>query len=892
MSMEVRALMEKKQVGVVKFYHPRKRYGFITCEGGKDVFFHLNHVRSLSPPVPGHAVQFVEGRNAEGPTAEDIIIVPDSYIAYEQGVIEQLTFEGGVIACDHHRRPVNFLAKDFIPRERVNSLVEGVEVEMALLVEEPDGVRATVVRPLGFNPNAQARSERPASEEEEDNRRLLGILYKTDHDEEAAEAASILCERNLRATLSALVERIFDPRLQRRTRVHLVRLIPRIYLDDESQPFLHLTAHSLADLLEAEEPDPSKVRQMMDHLFVSTTWPYRWSQYLLPYGLTVLRHLATYDPFPMIFKDDSLSGRVLYWLDRACAHVEQRRSGFSYVLATALAALDALWHLNLLPTRIEELSARLIHAAEGEELGQQLHFLRERLSASYGALLLEPLSQHAEVELILRDTGATETLVGWIEALGREADGRGENPCESLLRILPSLETLAQSERLRGPLEGALKPFWDRMTPDYLASLLHHGQLSDGALWPCLRHWDQHGAWSAWLAHEALRQELLEWLQRVCAHGTASLPPRWGTNLALRLIEELQAYADLRPALRGILGLLFSDVCERLETAPANTLTELLEQVADLPLPGLAGVLVRRLTDGSLEEMARRRIVGFFQRLGPPLDEWSELVEQWQQRPTDPRVISELCEAARQSDDPRPEVREFGKALQARLAEEEIVVHDGFITHLEPGPKGEECCRIEGYDIRLPRRLFQDPRDFAVNQYVRLVQRGGLAMGVVRVAVPESEYVCGLLAQPLEVNERGVIHGVITDGHNQTYAFALTHVVRGSRCALRVGDLLKFTRAPAPPGSATDFLAFNLATEFGPEDLPLLLGTYEQATLEPVRAQALRTLLDLLPAPEETSGEVRASWTARMRQMNAEAWQRFLDSLTVEERARVEAWLK
>lgn len=884
--------MEKKQVGVIKFYHPRKQYGFITRAGGEDVFFHLSHFRSLSTPVPGHAVQFVEGRNAEGPTAEDIIIVPDSYIAYEQGVIEQLTFEGGVIARDHHRRPVNFLAKDFIPREQVNSLVEGAAVEMALLVEEPDGVRATVVRPLGFNPSAQARSERPEVDEEEENRRLLGILYKTDRDEEAAEAAAILCERNLRATLSALVERIFDPRLQRRTRVQLVHLIPRIYLDDESQPFLRLTAHSLAELLAAETSEPAKVRQMVEHLLASTAWPYRWSQYLLPYGLTVLRHLATYDPFREILGDDFLAGKVFQWLDRACAHVAQRRSGFSYVLATALSFLDVLWRLNIFPTRVEELSARLIHATDGEELGQQLHFLRERISASYGALLLEPLSQHAEVELILRDTGAAETLVGWIEALGREADGRGENPGESWLRILPSLETLTQNERLRGPLEGALKPFWDRMTPDYLAGLLQHGHLSDGALWSCLRHFDRHGAWPALLAHEALRQELLGWLQRVCAHGTAGLPARGGTTLVLRLIEALQAQEELRPALREVLGLLFSDVRQRLETAGANTLTELLEQVAGLPLPGLAGVLVRRLTDASLEEMARRRIVGFFQRLGPPLDEWSELVEQWQQRPTDPLLISELFEAARQSDDPRPEVREFVEALQARLAEEGIAVHDGFITQIEPGPRGEERCRIEGYDIRLPRRLFQDPHAFAVNQYVRLVQRGGLAVGVVRVAVPESEYVCGLLAQPLEVNERGVIHGVITDGQNKTHAFELTHVIRGSRSALRVGDLLKFTRAPAPTGSATDFLAFNLVTEFGPEDLPLLLETYERATLDPLRHKALRTILDLLPTPEEAPGEVRALLTARMRQMSAEAWQRFLDSLTVEERERVQAWLR
>ena len=31
--------------GKVKFYNEQKGYGFITKEDGKDIFFHINHVR-------------------------------------------------------------------------------------------------------------------------------------------------------------------------------------------------------------------------------------------------------------------------------------------------------------------------------------------------------------------------------------------------------------------------------------------------------------------------------------------------------------------------------------------------------------------------------------------------------------------------------------------------------------------------------------------------------------------------------------------------------------------------------------------------------------------------------------------------------------------------------
>ena len=55
---------EIRQLGVIKFYNPRKGYGFVTRPDGSDVFFHLSHYRAPSTPLPGGVVRFTLGQKA------------------------------------------------------------------------------------------------------------------------------------------------------------------------------------------------------------------------------------------------------------------------------------------------------------------------------------------------------------------------------------------------------------------------------------------------------------------------------------------------------------------------------------------------------------------------------------------------------------------------------------------------------------------------------------------------------------------------------------------------------------------------------------------------------------------------------------------------------------
>lgn len=878
----------KRQVGVIKFYSPRKRYGFITRPDGTDVFFHLSRFRSLSTPLAGSAVQFLEGRNTEGPTAEDIVVIPDSSIEYEVGLLDQLTLDGGVIIRENGQGQVKFFFKDFIPYNQVNQLNEGDEVEMGFLVEEEGGLRATVVRPLGYNPAAAGPPSRREGEEEEDNRRLLGVLYKTENGGEALEAGRILCERNLRATLSALAGRALDPALPLPIRLELAQLIPRIYLDDDSQHFLHAAADSLSQLLQ-EDPQPSEgtVRTALEQLIGAPNFPTRWSQYLLPYGLTVLRALGTYEAFKTLVGEAFWQMKLAQWMERAVQHIQQRRSGFSYVLTTSLLALDALWPLAELQPRLAELTRRLVLAADGNEWVQQLHFLRDRLSLPFVQALLPALARHPEQSSILHDAEVAEEVLGWFQQTRQEAEGRGEDPRDLFLEMLPTLDRLAQADLLRGPMEQMLHPFWEGLQGAELVRLLQEGRLSDEALWACLRHWEERQELPSLLAEEPLRLHLVAWLERVCGPSQGALP-RSDLRTVLGLIDHLRTYEELRPQLKKILEGLFADLRDRLKRADGPALPELLEQLEDTRLPGLSGVLAERIMDPSLSEMARRRLVGFLQKSGPPLSELSALWEEYQRSPHDALLVSELYDAVQALRNHQDvEVQDFVEVVQRRLEEDGVAVHDGFVVRIEPGWDGQERAIIEGYDIRLPRRLFREALDFAPNQYVRLVQRGGLALGVLRIPVPESQFCCGVLTQPLDIGEQGVIYGIITDGEDKTYYLELSHITRGLRTALRVGDLMKMTRVPAPAGAATDFLAFNVQTEFTAEDVPLLWETLETARNGQVREACWRQLWRLLPAEEDPSA-LRSRLQDRLREMDEEARSRLLASLNEQERAEVE----
>ncbi|MEA3377911.1 MAG: cold shock domain-containing protein [Chloroflexota bacterium] len=66
-----------KQQGIVKWYEPKKRYGFITMRSGNDIFFHRNAI------VEGDEGDFTEGATVtfevtesdKGPEAADVALV-------------------------------------------------------------------------------------------------------------------------------------------------------------------------------------------------------------------------------------------------------------------------------------------------------------------------------------------------------------------------------------------------------------------------------------------------------------------------------------------------------------------------------------------------------------------------------------------------------------------------------------------------------------------------------------------------------------------------------------------------------------------------------------------------------------------------------------------------
>ncbi|MGD2142943.1 MAG: cold shock domain-containing protein [Anaerolineae bacterium] len=66
-----------EQRGIVKWYEPRKRYGFITMRSGEDIFFHRNAISE------GEEGNFTEGTNVtfrvsksdKGPEAADVALV-------------------------------------------------------------------------------------------------------------------------------------------------------------------------------------------------------------------------------------------------------------------------------------------------------------------------------------------------------------------------------------------------------------------------------------------------------------------------------------------------------------------------------------------------------------------------------------------------------------------------------------------------------------------------------------------------------------------------------------------------------------------------------------------------------------------------------------------------
>lgn len=879
---------DQRQLGIVKFYNPRKGYGFVTRADGNDVFFHLTHLRGRGAvaPVPGNAVRFSLGQNREGLTAEDIVIVPSSEIECYEGTIVSLSPEGGVVRTADGF-DVHFSRSDYIPHTRADTLRIGDEVEMHFVHEDQHGAWwAKVVRAADFDPDSAGRPERrDDGDDEAENRRLLGILYKTDLDDEALEAARLLCERNMRATLSALVSRVFDRRLDIATRRELVRLIGEIYFDDECQAFLSEMAARLAGALDEEdlESSPSAGRTL-ELLLDDEAFPVRWSQYLLPFGLSLLRNLSTVPSCHSLLQSPECGEAAERWLTRVCRHVEQRRSGYGYVMTTAVATFDELWQRDALHEQLDRLLSRLLLAVDGETLGNQIYHLRDKLSPRFLPVFLRLLSQHPELPGAVGAATQCEIVSQWIETilLGSEQ----VLPSDLLAVILPVVEEIRAQLVDDAAVTRLLEPLTQSLSPQEMLRLITEEDLPERSVWACLRHLDRRGELAGLLADPDSRQRLTAWLRRASEPTSAGLPRGQEVNTALHLLDSLRASEELRGELTQIGATLFSDVRQRFATADAGALRELLDHFDLRQLPGLTPVLARRLTDGSLDELTQRRVVAYFNEREPALGGLATALMVWSRRPDDAATTCELVralEGAERSDD--SEVTALAEEVRALLEERDVRWHDGFVVAIECGPSGQPTARIQGWSILLPERLFADPNDFAANRYVRLLYRRGIVLTVVRAPVPEGEAVVGRLAEPLAVDHRNAIVGTLVDLHGARCYFELAELRSGLDRPLVEGDLLRFTRVAAVDQADYEHIAFNVYATFGPAEVDLLLRTVVEATDELVARTALRVALEA--GAEAERGSWRRYWeetsearrTSVVEGLDAEAKRR-LEELT------------
>jgi CspA family cold shock protein len=69
--------MSDRKEGTVKWFNSSKGYGFISQEGGEDVFVHFKSINSdgFRTLEEGQKVTFTVGEGQKGPQAQDVEIV-------------------------------------------------------------------------------------------------------------------------------------------------------------------------------------------------------------------------------------------------------------------------------------------------------------------------------------------------------------------------------------------------------------------------------------------------------------------------------------------------------------------------------------------------------------------------------------------------------------------------------------------------------------------------------------------------------------------------------------------------------------------------------------------------------------------------------------------------
>lgn len=68
---------EERERGLVKWYNPRKRFGFIVREDGSEIFAHGSRLKNTGRLREGALVEFMATESDKGPTATEIHLLEE-----------------------------------------------------------------------------------------------------------------------------------------------------------------------------------------------------------------------------------------------------------------------------------------------------------------------------------------------------------------------------------------------------------------------------------------------------------------------------------------------------------------------------------------------------------------------------------------------------------------------------------------------------------------------------------------------------------------------------------------------------------------------------------------------------------------------------------------------